>query len=122
MAKYKIENSSISTQSSFNYIMELTISILNDNNKIGKVLIGDWMLVGKNGDFVTVMDPQLLMDTDDRIDDYLSSVTTALGKEISLKLAFPMIGMKTEEEINNNSVYKLAVAKYSVRKYIRLET
>ncbi len=121
MAKYKLENSSISTQSSFNYILELTVSILNDNNEIGKVMIGDWMLVGKNSDFVTVMDPQLLMDTDDRIDDYLSSVTTVAGKEISLKLAFPMIGMKTKEEINKNAVYKLAVTKYPVRKYIRLE-
>ncbi len=121
MAKYKLENSSISTQSSFNYILELTVSILNDNNEIGKVMIGDWMLVGKNSDFVTVMDPQLLMDTDDRIDDYLSSVTTVAGKEISLKLAFPMIGMKTEEEINKNAEYKLAVTKYPVRKYIRLE-
>ncbi len=121
MAKYKLENSSISTQDSFNYILELTVSILNDNNEIGKVMIGDWMLVGKNSDFVTVMDPQLLMDTDDRIDDYLSSVTTVAGKEISLKLAFPMIGMKTKEEINKNAVYKLAVTKYPVRKYIRLE-
>ncbi len=121
VSKYKLGNSSISTQSSFNYILELTVSILNDNNEIGKVMIGDWMLVGKNSDFVTVMDPQLLMDTDDRIDDYLSSVTTVSGKEISLKLAFPMIGMKTEEEINKNAEYKLAVTKYPVRKYIRLE-
>ncbi len=120
--KYKLENSSISEANSFNYLLQLSVSIINDGNEDGKVMIADWRLVGKNGDFVTSMDPQLLMDTDERINDYLSSVTTAPGKEISLKLAFPMTKMMSRKIVDANSVYKLAVTKYPVRKYIYLKT
>ena len=121
LKKYNLEDTSVSEENSFSYFMELTVSVMNENNEDGKVMIADWVLVGKNGDFVTTMDPQLLMDTDDRINDYLSSVTTASGKEISLKLAYPMTGMKSEEVVAKNAVYKLAVTKYPVRKYIYLE-
>lgn len=121
LKKYNLEDTSVSEENSFSYFMELTVSVMNENNEDGKVMIADWVLVGKNGDFVTTMDPQLLMDTDDRINDYLSSVTTASGKEISLKLAYPMTGMKSEKVVEKNAVYKLAVTKYPVRKYIYLE-
>ena len=121
LKKYNLEDTSVSEENNFSYFMELTVSVMNDNNEDGKVMIADWVLVGKNGDFVTTMDPQLLMDTDDRINDYLSSITTASGKEISLKLAYPMTGMKSEEVVKKNAVYKLAVTKYPVRKYIYLE-
>ncbi len=122
LKRYKLENSSISEQNSFNYFMIVSVAFMNENNEDGRVMIADWRLVGKNGDFVTSMDPQILMDTDERINDYLSSVTTAPGKEISLNLTFPMTGMKSKEEIEKNSVYRLAVTKYPVRKYIYLKT
>lgn len=121
LKRYKLENSSISEQNSFNYFMIVSVAFMNENNEDGRVMIADWRLVGKNGDFVTSMDPQILMDTDERINDYLSSVTTAPGKEISLNLTFPMTGMKSKEEIEKNSVYRLAVTKYPVRKYIYLK-
>ena len=122
LKKYNLKDTSVSEENSFSYFMELTVSVMNENNENGKVMIADWVLVGKNGDFVTTMDPQLLMDTDNRINDYLSSITTASGKEISLKLAYPMTGMKSEEVVEKNAVYKLAITKYPVRKYIYLET
>lgn len=122
LKRYKLENSSISEQNSFNYFMIVSVAFMNENNEDGRVMIADWRLVGKNGDFITSMDPQILMDTDERINDYLSSVTTAPGKEISLNLTFPMTGMKSKEEIEKNSVYRVAVTKYPVKKYIYLKT
>lgn len=81
LKRYKLENSSISEQNSFNYFMIVSVAFMNENNEDGRVMIADWRLVGKNGDFITSMDPQILMDTDERINDYLSSVTTAPGKK-----------------------------------------
>ncbi len=122
LEKHEITNESISEANSFSYFLVVSVTLKNENNDDGKVMIADWKLVGKNGDFVTSMDPQILMDTDERIHDYLSSVTTAQGKEISLNLTFPMTGMKTKEAVEKNSVYSLAVTKYPVRKYIYLKT
>ena len=31
-------------------------------------MIGDWALIGKKNDYITYLDQQLLMDTDERID------------------------------------------------------
>ncbi len=121
LERYKLESTSISEANSFSYFMVVSVTLINEGNEDGKVMIADWRLVGKNGDFVTSMDPQILMDTDERIHDYLSSVTTAPGKEISLNLTFPMTSMKSIKEIEKNSVYRLAVTKYPVRKYIKLE-
>lgn len=62
---------------------------------------------------------QLLMDTDERVDSILSSISTASGKEIEIKLPYPLIYMDKEKEIDRNMPYKIAVTKYPSRKYIQ---
>lgn len=65
------------------------------------------------------LDQQLLMDTDERVDSILSSISTASGKEIEIKLPYPLIYMDKEKEIDRNMPYKIAVTKYPSRKYIQ---
>ena len=79
----------------------------------------DWALIGKNDDFIAYLDQQLLMDTDERVDSILSSISTASGKEIEIKLPYPLIYMDKEKEIDRNMPYKIAVTKYPSRKYIQ---
>lgn len=101
------------------YIMEVTIKIKNEENETGKLQIADWALIGKNDDFIAYLDQQLLMDTDERVDSILSSISTASGKEIEIKLPYPLIYMDKEKEIDRNMPYKIAVTKYPSRKYIQ---
>lgn len=103
----------------FAYIMEVTIKIKNEENETGKLQIADWALIGKNDDFIAYLDQQLLMDTDERVDSILSSISTASGKEIEIKLPYPLIYMDKEKEIDRNMPYKIAVTKYPSRKYIQ---
>lgn len=49
----------------------------------------------------------------------LSSISTASGKEIEIKLPYPLIYMDKEKEIDRNMPYKIAVTKYPSRKYIQ---
>lgn len=119
--KYHLDNSSVNEGNPFEYIMEVTVAIQNDENKDGKVQIGDWVLIGKNNDFVAYLDQQLLMDSDERITSIVSSVTTIPGKDIEIKLPFPMIFLDDAAEVDTNAPYKLAVTKYPVRNYIILE-
>ena len=65
------------------------------------------------------LDQQLLMDTDERVNGVLSSISTASGKEIEIKLPYPLIYMDKEKEIDRNMPYKIAVTKYPSRKYIQ---
>lgn len=71
------------------------------------------------GEMVFTVDQQLLMDTDERVDSILSSISTASGKEIEIKLPYPLIYMDKEKEIDRNMPYKIAVTKYPSRKYIQ---
>ncbi len=121
LKKYHLQSDSISEENAFLYITEVTVTIQNENNTDGKLMIADWALIGKNNDFVTYMDPQLLMNTDARIESYISSITTEPGKVISISLPFPMIGMRTQKEVQKNAAYKLAVTKYPMRAYIVLK-
>lgn len=57
--------------------------------------------------------------TDERVDSILSSISTASGKEIEIKLPYPLIYMDKEKEIDRNMPYKIAVTKYPSRKYIQ---
>lgn len=84
-------------------------------------MIGDWALIGKKNDYITYLDQQLLMDTDERIDSILSSISTAPGKDIEMKLPFPMRFIDDEKELDKNAPYKMAVTKYPARQYIYLE-
>lgn len=70
-------------------------------------------------DFIAYLDQQLLMDTDERVDSILSSISTASGKEIEIKLPYPLIYMDKEKGIDRNMPYKIAVTKYPSRKYIQ---
>ena len=70
----------------------------NEENETGKLQIADWALIGKNDDFIAYLDQQLLMDTDERVDSILSSISTASGKEIEIKLPYPLIYMDKEKE------------------------
>ncbi len=45
--------------------------------------------------------------------------STASGKEIEIKLPYPLIYMDKEKEIDRNMPYKIAVTKYPSRKYIQ---
>lgn len=90
-----------------------------EENETGKLQIADWALIGKNDDFIAYLDQQLLMDTDERVDSILSSISTASGKEIEIKLPYPLIYMDKEKEIDRNMPYKIAVTKYPSRKYIQ---
>lgn len=69
--------------------------------------------------FTVDLDQQLLMDTDERVNGVLSSISTASGKEIEIKLPYPLIYMDKEKEIDRNMPYKIAVTKYPSRKYIQ---
>ena len=91
----------------------------NEENETGKLQIADWALIGKNDDFIAYLDQQLLMDTDERVNGVLSSISTASGKEIEIKLPYPLIYMDKEKEIDRNMPYKIAVTKYPSRKYIQ---
>ena len=93
--------------------------IKNEENETGKLQIADWALIDKNDDFIAYLDQQLLMDTDERVDSILSSISTASGKEIEIKLPYPLIYMDKEKEIDRNMPYKIAVTKYPSRKYIQ---
>lgn len=53
------------------------------------------------------------------VDSILSSISTASGKEIEIKLPYPLIYMDKEKEIDRNMPYKIAVTKYPSRKYIQ---
>lgn len=90
-----------------------------EENETGKLQIADWALIGKNDDFIAYLDQQLLMDTDERVNGVLSSISTASGKEIEIKLPYPLIYMDKEKEIDRNMPYKIAVTKYPSRKYIQ---
>lgn len=59
------------------------------------------------------------VDTDERVNGVLSSISTASGKEIEIKLPYPLIYMDKEKEIDRNMPYKIAVTKYPSRKYIQ---
>lgn len=64
-------------------------------------------------------DPLEQLYTDERVDSILSSISTASGKEIEIKLPYPLIYMDKEKEIDRNMPYKIAVTKYPSRKYIQ---
>ena len=116
--KYDLESDSISEENAFSYIMEVSVKIHNDGNTDGKIQIGDWALIGTNNDYVTWFDKQLLMDSDERIDEYLSSVTTTQERDVEVRLPFPLIFIDDANEMERNAPYKLAVTKYPVRKYV----
>ena len=118
-SKYDLSGKDQSVADPFAYIMEVTIKIKNEENETGKLQIADWALIGKNDDFIAYLDQQLLMDTDERVDSILSSISTASGKEIEIKLPYPLIYMDKEKEIDRNMPYKIAVTKYPSRKYIQ---
>ena len=118
-SKYDLSGNDQSVADPFSYIMEVTIKIKNEENETGKLQIADWALIGKNDDFIAYLDQQLLMDTDERVDSILSSISTASGKEIEIKLPYPLIYMDKEKEIDRNMPYKIAVTKYPSRKYIQ---
>lgn len=118
-SKYDLSGKDQSVADLFAYIMEVTIKIKNEENETGKLQIADWALIGKNDDFIAYLDQQLLMDTDERVDSILSSISTASGKEIEIKLPYPLIYMDKEKEIDRNMPYKIAVTKYPSRKYIQ---
>ena len=99
--------------------LTMLYKIKNEENETGKLQIADWALIGKNDDFIAYLDQQLLMDTDERVNDVLSSISTASGKEIEIKLPYPLIYMDKEKEIDRNMPYKIAVTKYPSRKYIQ---
>lgn len=119
LEKYGLDPSSVNEENSFRYIMEVSLTIRNENNEEGKIMIGDWALIGKKNDYITYLDQQLLMDTDERIDSILSSISTAPGKDIEMKLPFPMRFIDDEKELDKNAPYKMAVTKYPSRKYIQ---
>lgn len=121
LERYDLESNSISEENAFEYIMEISVKIHNDGNTDGEIQIGDWALIGTNNDYVTWFDKQLLMDSDERIDDYLSSVTATQERDVEIKLPFPLIFIDDEKEINRNAPYKLAVTKYPARKYVYLD-
>lgn len=121
LEKYGLDPSSVNEENSFRYIMEVSLTIRNENNEEGKIMIGDWALIGKKNDYITYLDQQLLMDTDERIDSILSSISTAPGKDIEMKLPFPMRFIDDEKELDKNAPYKMAVTKYPARQYIYLE-
>ena len=121
LEKYGLDPSSVNEENSFRYIMEVSLTIRNENNGEGKIMIGDWALIGKKNDYITYLDQQLLMDTDERIDSILSSISTAPGKDIEMKLPFPMRFIDDEKELDKNAPYKMAVTKYPARQYIYLE-
>lgn len=118
-SKYDLSGKDQSVADPFAYIMEVTIKIKNEENETGKLQIADWALIGKNDDFIAYLDQQLLMDTDERVNGVLSSISTASGKEIEIKLPYPLIYMDKEKEIDRNMPYKIAVTKYPSRKYIQ---
>ena len=118
-SKYDLSGKDQSVADPFAYIMEVTIKIKNEENENGKLHIADWALIGKNDDFIAYLDQQLLMDTDERVNGVLSSISTASGKEIEIKLPYPLIYMDKEKEIDRNMPYKIAVTKYPSRKYIQ---
>lgn len=118
-SKYDLSGKDQSVADPFAYIMEVTIKIKNEENETGKLQIADWALIGKNDDFIAYLDQQLLMDTDERVDSILSSISTASGKEIEIKLPYPLIYIDKEKEIDRNMPYKIAVTKYPSRKYIQ---
>ena len=118
-SKYDLSGNDQSVADPFSYIMEVTIKIKNEEIETGKLQIADWALIGKNDDFIAYLDQQLLMDTDERVDSILSSISTASGKEIEIKLPYPLIYMDKEKEIDRNMPYKIAVTKYPSRKYIQ---
>lgn len=121
LEKYGLDPSSVNEENSFRYIMKVSLTIRNENNEEGKIMIGDWALIGKKNDYITYLDQQLLMDTDERIDSILSSISTAPGKDIEMKLPFPMRFIDDEKELDKNAPYKMAVTKYPARQYIYLE-
>ena len=121
LEKYGLDPSSVNEENSFRYIMEVSLTIRNENNEEGKIMIGDWARIGKKNDYSTYLDQQLLMDTDERIDSILSSISTAPGKDIEMKLPFPMRFIDDEKELDKNAPYKMAVTKYPARQYIYLE-
>ena len=65
------------------------------------------------------VDVSFLFYTDERVNGVLSSISTASGKEIEIKLPYPLIYMDKEKEIDRNMPYKIAVTKYPSRKYIQ---
>jgi len=119
--KYDLSSDSVSEENAFEYIMEISVKIHNEGNTDGEIQIGDWALIGANNDYVTWFDKQLLMDSDERINDYLSSVTTTQERDVEIQLPFPLIFIDDEKEINRNAPYKLTVTKYPVRKYVCLD-
>lgn len=121
LERYDLESNSISEENAFEYIMEISVKIHNDGNTDGEIQIGDWALIGTNNDYVTWFDKQLLMDSDERIDDYLSSVTTTQDRDVEIKLPFPLTFMDDGKEVKRNTPYKLAVTKYPARKYVYLD-
>lgn len=65
------------------------------------------------GEMVFTVDSAVIYDS------ILSSISTASGKEIEIKLPYPLIYMDKEKEIDRNMPYKIAVTKYPSRKYIQ---
>lgn len=119
--KYDLSSDSVSEENAFEYIMEISVKIHNEGNTDGEIQIGDWALIGNNNDYVTWFDKQLLMESDKRIDNYLSSVTTTQERDVEIKLPFPLTFMDDGKEVKRNTPYKLAVTKYPVRKYVYLD-
>lgn len=121
LERYDLESDSISEENAFEYIMEISVKTHNEGNTDGEIQIGDWALIGTNNDYVTWFDKQLLMDSDERINDYLSSVTTTQDRDVEIKLPFPLTFMDDGKEVKRNTPYKLAVTKYPARKYVYLD-
>lgn len=74
----------------------------------------------KNKFFVVII-PYLFLFFEKAFFDSLFSnrISTASGKEIEIKLPYPLIYMDKEKEIDRNMPYKIAVTKYPSRKYIQ---
>lgn len=73
------------------------------------------------GEMVFTVDSAVIYDSIEKtgLNYDESSISTASGKEIEIKLPYPLIYMDKEKEIDRNMPYKIAVTKYPSRKYIQ---
>lgn len=119
--KYSIDDIGGEGYEEVEYIMEITITIRNEDNSDGYIMVGDWTVVGVNHDYLAFMNPDLLMKSDERINEYISSLTTPENLERQISLPFALERLHTEQEIENNEPFELIVTKYPMRNIVRVE-
>lgn len=101
-------------------IIEIDLTIKNENNDSGKLMVIEWTLLNKYYDFNQSVDMGLLQYSEPKLKNAsIASVTIKPNTQYNIKLPFRLIDMDPRKVMENAPFY-FVVTKYPVRNMVRL--